>query len=265
MSIRRSPSPLRKNFTVLSNATLEDKRLSWEAKGLLAYLLSKPDDWHVNVKHHLVKESPSAKKDKVYTLLNELRKFGYADVEKVRDSGGEFSGTTWIIYDFDRFTVSGFTVSGDTVSGQTVSDESVRIVRTEEYQELIETRTDFDTSTSPLQGDEKKAAEQKPFIAEFEQLWAIYPRRIAKKVAYEKVVARLRSGVKLETLLSATIAYAEIREGEDASFTLHPSTFYGSSLRYEDYLEGGTALVESRQPKPNGAYSDIEAFLQRGE
>lgn len=35
------------DWTVLENKMLEDTDLSWEAKGVLAYLYSKPDDWEL--------------------------------------------------------------------------------------------------------------------------------------------------------------------------------------------------------------------------
>ena len=275
MSIRRSPSALRKNFTILSNVTLADERLSWEARGLLVYLLSKPDHWRVSVKH-LVKISPNCGRVKTYRILKELEDCGYLTQEQIHDEGGKFGEMERVVHeiclgdepsvfpDDSEITVVPKTVSGSTAYGSTAYGKPAHIVRTEEEQELNEVNTEFSNSSSPLQGDGQKAA-SKPFTAEFEQLWSIYPRRIAKQAAYKKVVARLRSGVTMEALLSATAKYAEIRRGQDPSYTLHPATFYGESLRYEDYLENGTAVVESRQPKPNGAYSDIEAFLQRGD
>jgi len=36
-----------KNYTVMSNYHLNDENLSWKAKGLHSYILSKPDDWKV--------------------------------------------------------------------------------------------------------------------------------------------------------------------------------------------------------------------------
>ena len=35
----------RKRFTIISNVPIEDARLSWEALGVLCWLLSKPDGW----------------------------------------------------------------------------------------------------------------------------------------------------------------------------------------------------------------------------
>ena len=39
-----------KNFTVMANYHLKDKRLSLKAKGLLSVMLSLPDDWNYNMK-----------------------------------------------------------------------------------------------------------------------------------------------------------------------------------------------------------------------
>ena len=262
MSIRRSPSPPRKNFTIIANETLSDSRLTWEARGLLGYLLSKPDDWRVSVKH-LMKESPSAKKDKLYALLNELREHGYADLETEHDGGGKFAGTVWVIYDSPQSTASGFTVSGITASGETASGESGRIVRTDLDQELNRLRTEK-TNTSPEKSGDGVSS-PKPYEQEFQQLWDVYPpsRRLAKKEAYGCVVARLRSGVTFEALMEATVNYARLKANSEARYILHPKTFYGSNLRYVDFLNG--AVGTSENTNAPDAYDDIRAFLERGE
>ena len=43
--VRKRPN----NFVMLDKTFLEDDRLSFKAKGILAYLLSKPDNWKVIV------------------------------------------------------------------------------------------------------------------------------------------------------------------------------------------------------------------------
>lgn len=40
-----------KNYTVMSNVHLRDKKLSWKAKGIHSYVLSLPDDWEIRVNH----------------------------------------------------------------------------------------------------------------------------------------------------------------------------------------------------------------------
>ncbi|RIK03508.1 MAG: replication protein, partial [Acidobacteria bacterium] len=44
--IRRGPR-LADNFTILSNAAINDGRLSFRARGVLMWLLSKPADWRI--------------------------------------------------------------------------------------------------------------------------------------------------------------------------------------------------------------------------
>ncbi len=34
-----------RNYSVINNTGLRDERLSWKAKGILAYILTLPDDW----------------------------------------------------------------------------------------------------------------------------------------------------------------------------------------------------------------------------
>ena len=42
-------TPRRNNFTTIGNGIFMENALSFEAMGLLAYLLSKPDNWQVHV------------------------------------------------------------------------------------------------------------------------------------------------------------------------------------------------------------------------
>ena len=98
-------------FTVLANDLLRNQNLSWEARGLLSYILSFPDGWKLNVSH-LVKSGgivePStegekqkyrAGKEKVYRILNELKASGYISGAPKRGTGGNFSGYDYVVYE----------------------------------------------------------------------------------------------------------------------------------------------------------------------
>lgn len=98
MSIVRAA---RKNqFYVLPTTTIEDNRLSWEARGMLVYLLSKPDHWEVNIKDLLARTrnclGRRSGRDKVYLILKELQMAGYI-VRKYDRQGGAFQGITYEI------------------------------------------------------------------------------------------------------------------------------------------------------------------------
>jgi hypothetical protein len=84
-------------FVIIDKRALDDARLPWNAKGLHAHLLCRPDDWHV-VFENLLKQAPDGR----YALraaLNSLRKFGYARLERTRDARGRIRGSSWIIYE----------------------------------------------------------------------------------------------------------------------------------------------------------------------
>ncbi len=80
--VRRCPN----NFVTMDKTFLEDTRLSFKAKGILAYLLSKPDNWKVIV-GNLVNSSTDGKKA-IYSGLKELKDCGYYKKIPVRDENG---------------------------------------------------------------------------------------------------------------------------------------------------------------------------------
>ena len=76
------------NFTIISNKVYEKHVLSWQAMGMLGYLLSKPDDWRVVVPE-LVNVTKDTKKqtgrEGVYNILKELEEKGYLIRKKNQD------------------------------------------------------------------------------------------------------------------------------------------------------------------------------------
>lgn len=117
MSIfRREKSP-EKPFTQVSNAIINDDRLTWQARGLLIYILSKPNDWHIFSKD-LVNHSPSGR-ESVNTTINLLIELGYIERYKIRNNKGIYAGYEYLIH--EEPIQSGKTVSGSTVYGEPAS------------------------------------------------------------------------------------------------------------------------------------------------
>lgn len=75
--------------------------MSWAARGLLIFLLTKPDNWRISPAH-LVAETKSAigkksGRDNVYSLLNELICAGYISRKEIRDESGKIDELDYII------------------------------------------------------------------------------------------------------------------------------------------------------------------------
>src|SRR5437762_9191503 len=84
-------------FARIDNKTLQEKRLSWKATGLLSYLLSLPKDWHITLQHLC-----NAKTDGLYatqSALRELQRYGYAKFERTKNRRGLFTGSVWRIFE----------------------------------------------------------------------------------------------------------------------------------------------------------------------
>ncbi len=92
-------------FALIPNCILEDERLSFEARGMLCYLLSRPANWIVRVQDLINRSGtrengkPISGRDKVQGCLSELQEAGYAALESTRDESGKMAGRTWVVYE----------------------------------------------------------------------------------------------------------------------------------------------------------------------
>ena len=97
--ITRAPRPTT-NFYLLDKAISEDRRLGWAARGMLIFLLGKPDNWTVSPAA-LVNETAEAMRgtgrDGVYAILKELKDAGYLRTVGARTDGGIFAGADYIV------------------------------------------------------------------------------------------------------------------------------------------------------------------------
>lgn len=123
----------RQHFLVICQEALEDSRLSWAARGLLVYLLSRPDNWRIRVEH-LRQQAPSGR-DVIYKLLNELRQHGYVLRQFVRGDNGQLQGTFYYVHETPSpplpekpYTVKPDTVEPDTVKPEVLINTDVQLI-----------------------------------------------------------------------------------------------------------------------------------------
>ena len=104
MSIIRSPKP-ESNFYLLDKRLSEDKKLSWASRGLLIFLLGKPDNWRISAEYLAQQTNESSKKtgkQGVYSLLDELIVAGYvvrSDKQAHDEKTGFLLGYDYVVYD----------------------------------------------------------------------------------------------------------------------------------------------------------------------
>lgn len=252
MSIVRGPRP-ESGWYALDKRISEDARLSWAARGLLIYLLGKPDNWRVNVSH-LLQQTQGARvrtgRDGIYALLAELEEAGYVERRQERGADGRLLPMEYVVHE-NPPTASGSNVSGEAtasgsaVSGSAVSGSAGRITKTDVQQEL-----NIATSCGGLG---RKKAEKPPEDPAWLEFRAIYPKRAGDpNVAGGRRCwsARLKEGHTAEQMLAGARRYAAFirATGKDGTeFVQQYTRFLGPSKPFLLPWDPPAALEDPRR------------------
>jgi hypothetical protein len=87
-----------KNFSVLSLEVIDnEKHLSWKAKGVHTYLITRPPDWQINFKD--ICNRAEDNEWAVRSALKELENRGYLIREQLKnDDGGQYCGYVYRVF-----------------------------------------------------------------------------------------------------------------------------------------------------------------------
>ncbi len=184
MSIIRAPRP-EANFYMLNKSISEDARLSWAARGMLVFLLGKPDHWEVST-HHLISQTEAclgkaSGRDAVRGLIKELEQAGYLQISMARSEGGEFGGRVYTVSESPA-TDYPAPVEPSPVNPPLVSIEVKQVLNSASTEKPL-------CKSDPLEG--------------FDQFWKLYPKKRSLKDA-RKAWAKLKPSLELrQTLITA--------------------------------------------------------------
>jgi len=201
MPIIRGHHRLDDHFTQIPNAWLRDPRISLEAKGLLAQLMSHTPGWKVSIVS--LARANGCGKDKVRNALNQLIEAGYIrrSVEKVRNAAGHLT-------DYD-YTTTDPELENPTLENPTLDNPTLR------------------TTTITKNTKKKETIAQAELERVFFEFWTLYPRRIARakaKEALQKVLTGYTSvGIKHEPVAPEVIIDGVTRLASDPN--LPPKEF----------------------------------------
>jgi|15BtaG_2_1085339.scaffolds.fasta_scaffold56685_1 hypothetical protein len=85
-----------KNYTTISNQLFKNKTISLKAKGLMAYLLSLPNDWNLSI-NGIVACSKEGRRA-IGNTIKELISAGYIERNQVREKG-KFVGYDYFVFE----------------------------------------------------------------------------------------------------------------------------------------------------------------------
>lgn len=143
-------------YFVASNAPFNDSRLSWEARGVMGYLLSKPDGWQCR-NYDLEKQS-QAGRHVVSRILKELQECGYVHRFRKSKGRGDIEWVTEVYESPDQnphFSKADFsTIESYDVESYDV-EKPVDIVSTDSNKILTRKNTNFNENSKKFSEAEK--------------------------------------------------------------------------------------------------------------
>ena len=241
MSIIRAPRP-EANFYMLNKSISEDGRLSWAARGLLVFLLGKPDHWAVSVTHlrnETAKSSKPTGRDGVYGLLQELIAAGYVERRQDRAESGLLGETHYVVSE-TPLTALPYPVEPLPAQPYPANPTLVSI---EGKQGMKGVRTDSRESE----------------LVDFERFWSLYPRKVSKADA-KKAWAKIKVTADLFDLMAKALAAWTVSADwtkDGGQFIPHASTWLNGK-RWEDELPApaGASQASARRPASGPDFND---------
>ena len=248
MAILRNAS--KGKYTVLNNGIFRDENLSAKSLGILAKMLSLPDNWEFSV----TGLCSIFKKDGIDSIRNglkELEQNGYLVRNRVRDESGKLTSAEW-------------TVSDQPMLGKPMLENPML------ENPMLENRTQYNTkeyNTKEFITKEFITKDIPPISPKgktdcsdlFNKFWAAYPKHIAKQSAV-KAFEKLKPDEKLlEAMLKAIEMQRESKQWEKdgGAFIPYPATWL-NQRRWEDELpQGETDNVFLQMLREEGGHDQI--------
>jgi len=201
MALIRGHHDFDDHFTQIPNDWVRDERLSLEARGLLAQIMSHRPGWNLSIKSLAGRNHVG--RDKVKRILDELLKHGYLERSEKQghDERGHLAG-------FDYFTRDPQGVTQEPYKAEPDKAEPIKADKPPKKNILLE-------ENNPSKNIDIESA--------FNSFWSVYPKKDDKGLArrsFEKALKR----ASIEVIVAGAEKYRDDPNREQA-FTKNPSTW----------------------------------------
>lgn len=221
-----------KNYYVsLSRQLIRDERLSWKARGIMAYLWDQSDEWNFH-QSEVVKHSADGV-DSLRSGLHELEKFGYLTRKRVRKENGNWGDTEWVLN--QEPTVKPFSPKLD----NPIQDKAIQENAIQENPTLRTTNNKvYQSKELPIKRKRYSAADAAPSIP-FKEIVEYLNEKAGRNYkpstpATKKFIkARWNEGFRLNDFKKVIDVKTDEWKGTDFDYCLRPQTLFGT--KFEAY------------------------------
>jgi hypothetical protein len=212
MALIRGHHDFDDHFTQIPNDWVRDDRLTLEARGLLAQIMSHRPGWNLSIKSLAGRNHVG--RDKVKRILDELLKFGYLErsEKQAHDERGHLAG-------YDYYTRDPQGVTQEPCKAEPTQAEPVKADK---------------PPKKTIPKEEHKLQKNIDIEQALAQLWSVYPRRTAKGAA-RKALEKAIGKTSIEEIVAGAERYRDDPNREDA-FTQHPATWLNAEGWEDDPL-----------------------------
>ncbi|EKO3632378.1 hypothetical protein M3894_002908 [Vibrio metschnikovii] len=256
-----------RNYSVISNDVWRDNQLSFQAMGMLSYILSKPDNWSVSPSHLEKVTDGTAKKtgrDGVYSILKELKSVGFIKTQK--HACGK---TDYIVSDHPCRHVK---PSADKADEGKPNTDKPDLANTDKADpntpnpdqanpDLAEPTLISTDNKQVLISNNKNKQKENSHELLFEKFWKSYPKKTNKQGALKS----FNAAIKKQTLTPDEFTEMliidvteRIKRNQFGFDRLHATTYLNNE-RWNDEHENNQPRVNESGHRPNS----IEAYNER--
>lgn len=214
------------SFVTVHKDFIHDDNLSWKAKGILLYLLSRPDDWQV-YETEIVKHSSDGLSG-LKSGIKELEQVGYIQRNRKRDDKGRLKEYEYLVYEQPnhiRFSNVGKTNVGNSYIGKTYVGES---------HTTNNNRTNNDLTNNNNTNNDSNNSATDVTRERFEEWWKLYDKKLDKKKAFSLFKSALKQD-GYETIMNGTREY--LKTITNKQYQKYPKTFLSQESYLNDFKE----------------------------
>ena len=251
------------NFVIIDKAFLLNEEISLKAKGLLALLLSYPDNWQF-YKAEIVQHTTD-KENSLNSGLKELIENGYIVRKQRKDENGKFEGYEYHVYEKPSTekpsTEKPSTEKPSTEKPSTEKPSTEKPILLNNKNTKNKNTKNKNTKNKNTKNKNTKTTPSPELVSEFKEWYSKYPHPRNEQQTMKNYI-NTRKTYSAEQLMTALNNYlAEIEEQHtDKRYIKHSTNFVGQEKAFVDYLDTKAVSAEvSTEENSESYFATIEA------
>jgi hypothetical protein len=231
---------IKDRFATTPNELLNDKTISLKAKGLFAYIQSKPDDWDFSVER--IANSLLEGVESIRNTIQELERKGYLIRQKVHLGQGKFD-TDYVLHITPQLEVK-----SDPLKSHPLETHRVGFPPLENHP---------NNSNKEFSKKEEQIKKEKELLSEqnFEHFWNRYGKKIGSYKCKE--LFKKLSLSEQEKILSVVDLY--VKKTPEFQYRKNPLTWLNGKCWEDDYSDQTQINnTNNNKPQPKYYFNDAE-------